>query len=371
MAPQTPPHVAFVLEQALGHVTHAQTLHRLLATQRLVDAEIFDVEWDVRGWAARVPVYRSNWTVRAGLRARQGIRRMHKARPLDAMFVHTQVPAVLNPDWVARIPTVVSLDATPLQYDALGEHYDHRRGQPRVEHLKWRANQRCFERAAHVVAWSSWAKHGVVEGYGIDEAKVSVIPPGVDPAEWERPARDHVDGPVRILFVGGDLARKGGGTLIEAFRSLRDECHGDVALDVVTRTDLEPEPGITVHRGLGSGDPALVECFHRADIFCLPTKADCLPMVLSEAGAAGLPLVSTAVAGIPEILRDGETGLVVDPDDPSSVARALRTLVTDRELRQRLGAGARRVVVREFDATRNMGRLVELLAAVARPGGPS
>ena len=55
-------------------------------------------------------------------------------------------------------------------------------------------------------------------------------------------------------------------------------------------------------------------------------------MVLSEAGAAGLPLVSTAVAGIPEIVRDGETGLVVPVDDVAALTKALRTLVERPDL---------------------------------------
>ena len=79
-----------------------------------------------------------------------------------------------------RIPTVVSLDATPLQYDELGEHYAHEPGNARVEQLKYRANRRCFERAAHVVAWSEWAKQGSSTATASPADKVTVIPPGVD-----------------------------------------------------------------------------------------------------------------------------------------------------------------------------------------------
>ena len=128
------------------------------------------------------------------------------------------MPAVLSPDHVRRIPTVVSLDATPLQYDELGAHYDHGRSNDCVERLKWKANRACFRRARHIVAWSAWAKQGVVDGYGIDEAKISVVPPGVATALWrvERVAADP-DAPVRILFVGGDLDRKGGDVLLDAY----------------------------------------------------------------------------------------------------------------------------------------------------------
>jgi glycosyltransferase involved in cell wall biosynthesis len=92
-------------------------------------------------------------------------------------------------------------------------------------------------------------------------------------------------------------------------------------------------------------------------------------MVLSEAGAAGLPSVATAVAGIPEIVRDGETGLVVPVDDVEALTKALRTLVESPELRGRLGTAAQELVTASFDAEKNAERLIELLLADAVPKG--
>jgi glycosyltransferase involved in cell wall biosynthesis len=87
-------------------------------------------------------------------------------------------------------------------------------------------------------------------------------------------------------------------------------------------------------------------------------------MVLSEAGAAGLPLVSTRVAGIPEIARDGETGLLVPPGDAAALGAALRRLIEDADLRRRLGARAIEVVDREYDAEKNTFRLLDLIKGV-------
>jgi glycosyltransferase involved in cell wall biosynthesis len=100
----------------------------------------------------------------------------------------------------------------------------------------------------------------------------------------------------------------------------------------------------------------------------LPTRGDCLPMVLSEAGAAGLAAVSTAVAGIPEIVHDGETGLVVPADDVPALTAALQRLVEDSELRGRLGANARDLVMARFDAEKNVRLLVELLLRTVDAG---
>ena len=105
------------------------------------------------------------------------------------MFVHTQVPAILMPDRLARIPTVVSLDATPIQYDELGEHYGHDTGNSLAEGLKWRANRACFARAARIVTWAEWTKRGLVDRYEVPAEKVIVIPPGVHYDAWATPRR--------------------------------------------------------------------------------------------------------------------------------------------------------------------------------------
>ncbi len=372
--PRRRPHVGFVLERSLGHVTQADTLSTLLPREAGIDADIATIDYEATGWSARVPGYGSNWTVRAGLRARRALRALGRRAPLDALFIHTQVPAVLARRWMRRIPTVVSLDATPLQYDELGAHYGHEPGHPRLEQLKWRANQACFRRAAHIVTWSRWAKGGVVDGYGIDPDAITVIPPGVDPSVWRR-AGPAPAGPVRILFVGGDLERKGGDLLLRAFASLRGQLAADrpdleVALELVTKAAVPAQPGVTVHGGMQPNSPDLVALYHRCHVFCLPTRGDCLPMVLSEAGAAGLPLVSTAVAAIPEIVRPGDTGLVVPLDDHDALVAALRALATDSDLRQRLGAAAQQLVGRDFNAEKNVHQLAQLLAGLAGEGPP-
>jgi glycosyltransferase involved in cell wall biosynthesis len=367
------PRVGFVLERSLGHITHADNLRRLVPAEAGIDVELVEIPWETEGIAARLPVFATNWTVRSGLRARRAIRRMHRKAPLDALFVHTQVPAVLSADWVGRIPTVVSLDATPLQYDELGGQYGHQVSDGRIEKLKWRANRACLRRAAHIVTWSSWARDGVIDGYEIEPGKITVVPPGVVPSEWHRTEPRAAGGPVRILFVGGDLARKGGDVLLDVFTELRAALVAtggpDVELHLVTKSEVPDTPGVSVHRDMQPNSTELIALYHEADIFCLPTRGDCLPMVLSEAGAAGLPLVSTDVAGIPEIVRPGETGVLVPVDDRGALVDALRTLVEQPELRAQLGAGARRLVDREFDAVTNTHTLVELLRAASSGGG--
>ena len=361
------PRVAFAIEQTLGHLTHSDNLRRLLAESPLIEVVAVPLPPDAFGWLRRVPVL-SNWTFRLSGKARQLIGRLQRHDPVDAMFVHTQVVAVLLGRWMRMIPTVVSLDATPEQYDTLGEYYSHGVGPAPVERFKKAMNVRALRRAEHVVTWSAWARDGVVDGYGVAPEGVTVIPPGVDVARWTPPAgRPQIaDGAaVRILFVGGDLARKGGDLLLAAVRELAaDPEVPPVELHLVTRSDVPAQEHVTVHR-LNANSPELIELYHSCDVFALPTLGDCLPMVLPEAGAARLALVSTSVGAIHEIVRDGETGLLVPPGDQAALTAALRTLVLDAELRVRLAAAAEELVCRHHDAARNAAQLADLLAGVA------
>ncbi len=369
MTPADPPHVGFFLEPILGHASHAANLERFVPAVDGIDAELVRVPFEREGLAARIPGY-GNWTVRAGVRTARRFAAMHRRRRLDAAFLHTQVLAVLGQALaapIARVPTVVSLDATPIQYDELGQSYDHAVGPRWVESLKWRLNVSCFRRAAHIVTWSDWAKRGLVDRYQAPAEKITTIAPGVDCEQWSRPDDvRHDDEPVRVLFVGGDFGRKGGPLLLGAVRTLRSEpAAPPVELHVVTRSDVPPEPGVVVHHGLGPNDPRLVQLYRDADVFALPTDGDCLPMVLAEAGAMGLPLVSTDVGAISEVVRDGETGMLVGVGDARGLTDSLRALVVEPALRAKLGAGARTLIRRDHDAATNAGRIVEILRDVA------
>ena len=362
------PRIAFVLEQTLGHVTHSANLQTLVGADERIDAAFAPIEFSREGAAARIPGM-GNWTVRAGVRARRAVRALKREGTLDAMFVHTQVPAILMPDRLARIPTVVSLDATPIQYDELGEHYGHDTGNSLAEGLKWRANRACFARAARIVTWAEWTKRGLVDRYEVPAEKVVVVPPGVHYDAWATPrGRDgesSADRPVRVLFVGGDFERKGGLLLVDAIGRLRADGL-NVEVDLVTAGDPGAVPGVTVHHGMRPNSPELIALYRAADIFCLPTFGDCLPMVLSEAGAVGLPLVASDVGAISEIVRPEVTGLLVAVGETDALTSALRRLVLDPQLRRKLGTTAQETVRQDFDAARNASRVVDLLLEVSQ-----
>ena len=97
-----------------------------------------------------------------------------------------------------------------------------------------------------------------------------------------------------------------------------------------------------------------------ADCFCLPTVQEGFGLVFAEAMAAGLPIVACRAAAVPEVVEDGHTGLLVRPNDPEELARAMERVLTNAGLRAELGAaGRRRVEV--FDLDRVAARLLEAL----------
>jgi glycosyltransferase involved in cell wall biosynthesis len=359
--------IGFIMEQALGHVTHTKNLQANVPLDPEVNAHWGLIPFEANGLAGRIPVYKSNWTVRAGLRAQLAIAKIAGQTELDVLFFHTQVPAILATNWVKKIPSIVSLDATPMQYDQLGAFYQHQKGPEWLELIKWRLNRNCYHAARHLVVWGEWTKQGLIADYGVPADKITVIPPGVNVADWQRPVpRQRHAEPIKILFVGGNLERKGGLLLLDAFRALRPL---GIELHLVTKDAVNPEPGLFVYNDMQPNSQPLKDLYHSCDVFALPTFGDCLPMVLSEAGASGMAVVSTNVAAIPEIVRNDETGLTVPAGDTAALTEALRQLAMSPDLRMRLAERAMAHVAQTYDAKKNAEHLLDLLKAEANTTG--
>ncbi|MEM9561962.1 MAG: glycosyltransferase family 4 protein [Actinomycetota bacterium] len=358
-----------MLEQTLGHVSHGRNLRRTLMSSTDANVVCRELPYEPAGVLDRLPP-RSNWTVRSSLAARSAMRAMETDHGLDALFVHTHVPAALLGSGMARVPTVVSIDATPRQIDELGVSYNHQVSHGVVEAAKRRVHSSCFRRAASLVSWSRWAADSLVADYDVPRERIEVIPPGALRSLWHRgEPRTSTDDVVRILFVGGDFERKGGQLLLDAFQRLRHDpavvdANLELELHLVTTADVPGAPGVTVHRGLTPNSPELIALFHLADVFALPTKGDCTPLVLAEAASAGLPTVATAVGAIGESVIDGRTGHLVE-FDVASLVSALRRLVVDRDHRLELGHNAERHAAATMDSEKNASRLLDILVAHA------
>jgi glycosyltransferase involved in cell wall biosynthesis len=360
---QRPPRVGFLMEQALGHVTYAQNLRAVFATSEgRIAPTWLPVPFADGGVLDRLPGTRSNWTVRGSARALAALRAGGGPAAFDALFFHTQTVALLSPLVARRTPVIVSLDATPRNFDRIGAAYRHEASPgSRRERLKAALHRRVLRQAAALTTWSQWAKDSLRDDYGVEPERVTVIPPGVDLSLFPfgaAPRRERTGRPLRVLFVGGDFERKGGPLLLRCMREgLAELCE----LHVVTGQAVETTPGVVVHSGLGPNDPKLIALYREADIFALPTNADCLAVVLGEAMAAGLPIVTTTVGGQPEAVRDGRSGLVIPPGDVEALGRALRRLILDAPLRKAMGREGRAIAEAAFDAATNTRRLTDVI----------
>ena len=357
----------FVLEQTLGHAAHSKNLERVVRADPDIDAAFLHVDFERRHAWERIPGLR-NWSFRASWAARRGLRRQLAARPADSIFIHTQVAALLATDIMRRVPTVVSLDATPVNFDRVGGAYSHRVSNPALEAAKRAVNRRTFGAAAGIVTWCRWAADSLREDYGVPGEKIRVIPPGVDVSVFAPPAARERQGPIRLLFVGGDLERKGGLDLLQALEGLR----GQVELDMVTSANPDTSHRgvkVRIHRGLRPQSPELVRLFLEADLFVLPARGDCLPQAIAEAMASGLPVVSTPVGAITELVRDGETGLLVPPGAPDSLAQAIAALIADPARRAAMGRAGLELARRDHDMARNNRSILALMSDLTKAHG--
>ena len=366
----TPIRAAFVMEQTLGHVTHFRNLEAVTANQSAVLPTWLPIAFDVRGVERFLPLLRSNWSVRASWRARTALRSALAQQAHQAVVFHTQVTSLFSIGTMRRVPSLISLDATPLNYDTVGRHYGHRpAGSGLVDRQKHALNRKALQAADGLVAWSDWARASLVRDYAVDPSRIRILAPGAAPAYFHIGSRRHLRPPaagsraepVRLLFVGGDFRRKGGLALLECMqRGLADRCE----LHVVTREDVAEQRNVYVHRGLGPNGPELLQLFAMADVFVLPSLAECLAVVLMEATAAGLPVVTTDVGALREAVHPGESGLLVGTGDTDALFGALTTLAGDAGLRRRMGREGYRLAREKFDAQQNNRALLALVSEV-------
>ena len=367
-AREEPLRLLVIDEGVLGHRTMKRQLEASLAGMPEVEARMITVP--PPGRLGRLFLRRVSrlgdgdlhglrWRLRWSWQARRLLKR--NARWADVALVVTQASGLLAKGPMRRLPVVLSVDATVGQFTALEYHGARDRHSTRQQRLIARLERRAVKNAAAVVAWTEWNATALSEEYGEDAARVETIHPGLDAAWWaeaaERRPADR-EGPLRVLFVGNDVERKGLGTLIEAIGRLE----GEAALDVVSGDEIPDRDFVRVHRGISTGTDELRERYTEADVLALPTRADAVPWAVLEAMAAGLPVVASDVGAVAELL--GGSGELVPPEEAEALAVALRRLA-DPERRAQLGAAARERVAERYDSAVQTPRLVELLAELA------
>jgi colanic acid/amylovoran biosynthesis glycosyltransferase len=196
-----------------------------------------------------------------------------------------------------------------------------------------------------------------------------VVHVGIPIAQFTREASPPVEGS-SILFVGRLVAVKGQAVLLESLALLAERglrVRTVIAGEGPMRTRLEQlverlRLNSQVSFAGAVGQDEIHALYADASIFCLPSFAEGVPCVLMEAMAMKLPVVTTRIAGVPELVDDGRSGVLVAPGRADQLADALERLLIDPALRARMGSLAREKVVREFNADTSSEQLRRVFA---------
>ncbi|MBE2221672.1 MAG: glycosyltransferase family 4 protein [Anaerolineae bacterium] len=353
--------VSFFMEQHVGHRTFYNTLREYIGRDIRIKAKWTEITYtDPQSNWGKIPYLTDN--LRGTLIGRQQVRRSLLAHESDIAFFSTQVPAVLSGSVLEYCPYVLCTDITPIQYDTMGNYYNHRPDKNGViGAYKYRANTKVFNKAAHIVPWSNWTKHSLLNDYGVAPSKITVVPVGVDVELW-KPKEVRSDKPVRFLFVGGDFYRKGGDLLLKAFRQLPAEL---AELTLVTRENIPEEENIRTYHNLQPNSPELIALFQESDVFVLPSRAEAYGIVTIEAGATGLPIIMTDIGSARELVGENQNGFLIEVGNVQQLYDRMCCMIENPGLRRNMGQNARQRVEQYFNAQKNVAQIADILLEVA------
>ena len=294
------------------------------------------------------------------------LRRVHARWPFDVIHAHMLVPDGWAASWMGSrlgVPVI----ATAHRADVLDVPAQGPRSRRRVEEAVTALDQVCAVSAAIA---------GAAAALATPRRPVEVVPNGADttvfmprPA-WEARLRLGLPGDEPVIsYVGKLVPRKGVDTLVEAMGILGRRPGGAPRLVAAGIGEMRPElERRAAELGLADRIHFVGKVAHddvgwvmsAGDVFVLPSLSEGLPTVVCEAMNCGLPVVATAVDGTPEIVRDGQTGLLVPPSQPGPLADALARLLDSPALARRMGDEALRVGRELYTWDANARRMTEI-----------
>ncbi len=363
---------------ALGHQVHVIS-HSVDDLRHVVQTGGMEVI-RIPGYDGRMGVNTdiARWITYSALVAAE-LDRLHRQVVLDVVdFPEWACEAyvyLLNRTPSTRIPTVIHLQGPLVMLaDSIGW--------PAHDSELYRTGrameQTCLRLADAVVSSSRCSAQWAARYHALDADAIPVIHSGVD-VELFRPGLAERDARPTIVFVGRIAFSKGVDTLVDAAVVLADEIP-DLRVRLIgrvenkVRAELERRAAAPRFAGLLEfAGPAprteLPRALCRAHVFAAPSRYEGGPgFVYLEAMACGLPVIACSGSGAAEVVRDGETGFLVPPDDPAALVQALRTLLRDTARRERIGAAARSYAVTHADSTICVGRYAQFLDSVVQSG---
>ena len=205
-----------------------------------------------------------------------------------------------------------------------------------------------FERSVYsghaaIFTMSNWLAESFVKDFGMPREKVHAVYAGINMPEPLTKSPGTYQAP-NIVFVGKDFPRKGGEVLLSAFAKVRRQIR-DATLTLVGPQLENPPEGVVcagfVSKATPEGIRKVSEMYRAASLFVLPSLYEPFGIAFCEAMAHGLPCIGTRICAMPEIIDEGQTGILVPPRDAEALAAAMLNLLTDERAREQMGAAGR------------------------------
>lgn len=349
---QGPARVLFIHGRELGFATTARNLERCAADRPDIDA--VHVHVPMTGWARRLaagapfPAFGLDLQpYRTLLIMRQVMRSFFRSHldlaRFDVVHFMTQQKAMVLPELKRLAPRcrfVINSDAASTGYLRAFDL------PARPWAFELRAERPILRSADMVACASRWVADNMVADEGVDPDRIILHKPCAIRAPG-LPTRTHDDHPprgtpgappVRIAFIGNDWDRKGGPRLV---RWQQQHFIDRAEIHVCSRTAPQDRSlHNVVWHGFTSHDKLMTEVLPSCDLFVMPTRNDTFLIAAQEAQAVGLPVLTSRLAGIPEVVRHGTTGFLCDPADDAGFLSHLTRLIDDHALRRTMGVAA-------------------------------
>jgi glycosyltransferase involved in cell wall biosynthesis len=253
-----------------------------------------------------------------------------RLRP-DVLYTLTVVPNIWGRIFgrLARVPVIIS------GYRSLFPK----------QHERW-----LWRLANRIICNAGTLKEVMVQRYSVHPDRIAVIPNAVDSAAFQSGRNARAPEPT-VLYVGRLVKEKDPLNLVDAFRIVAEKVP-NARFRMIGNGPLRPEVEARIRASsldsrveLLPGTSSLMPQLARAWVFALASVMEASPNVILEAMSMGLPVVATRVGGIPELIQDGCTGMLVKPRDPEDLAAALVAVLTDEPKRLAMGEMARQRVL--------------------------
>ena len=223
--------------------------------------------------------------------------------------------------------------------------------------------------ARFAIACTEYGREQILKNNGIvNPEKLVTIYHGIDTDKFAPRPSPRPESQTTIVHVGRLSEEKAQANLVRACKILKRE-HYDFQCLIIGDGPLYSDLKELIDRN-GLADQVklvgkvfqedIVDYYARADLFVLCSHRENLPNVLVESMAMAIPTIATAIAAIPELIQDGENGLLVEPDNTEQLARAMKRVIDEKEFARRIAENGRKTVLDKFDHNDSLDQLIEL-----------